>query len=193
MGRASSKELFVFVGLVLAGVGLRMQFQHLPNFAPVAALALFSGYYFRSRMLAVATPIFVMLLTDSMIGAYHPVLMAVVYGMLASPILFRSFLRRHLNVQGASGRQAALSTLGLVGCGLLSSIAFFVVTNFATWMIGGLYDYTWHGLTRCFVQALPFFRYTVAGDLFFATALFGSYAFVCSFAWDRRTAVSQTA
>ncbi len=174
--------------LVTAGVALRMQFQHLPNFAPVAALALFSGYFFRSRLLAMATPISVMLLSDSMIGTYHPVMMAAVYGMLVLPVLFRTFLRRHLDVQDANGREAFTATLGLVGCGLASSVAFFIVTNFATWMVGGLYEQTWQGLTRCFVQAIPFFRYTVTGDLCFAVVLFGGYALAASLASIRKSA-----
>ena len=192
MGRASTKELAVFCGLVCAGIALRMQFQYLPNFAPVAALALFSGYFFRSRLLAVAAPVSVMMATDWLIGAYHPVLMAAVYGTLALPVLFRGVLRRWLDVSGGSGRQAVLATCGLIGCGLASSIAFFVVTNFATWLVGGLYASTWDGLNRCFIQAIPFFRFTVVGDLAFASGLFGSYALVCILSKVRQPTIALT-
>lgn len=189
MRRSSTFELFVFAILVLAGTTVRLQFQDLPNFAPVAALALFSGYFFRSRWLAIAAPVLVMLLSDAMIGTYHPVLMVAVYGMLALPVAFRSLLRGTLDVQNKNARQAGLATVGLIGCGIVSSLAFFVVTNLATWMVGGLYDHTWHGLTRCFVQAIPFFRYTVAGDLVFAVALFGSYALLSNLVVARKPAV----
>ena len=172
------KQLIAFMILVSAGVTVRLMFQDLPNFAPVAALALFSGYFFTSRLMAVAAPITVMLVTDWFLGSYHPVLMVAVYGMLAMPVLFRGLLRRGLDLQGTSQRRAALATIGLVGCGLASSLAFFVVTNFATWLVGGLYPPTWDGLVNCYVQALPFFRYTLAGDLLFATLLFGSYAWL---------------
>jgi hypothetical protein len=188
--RSSTFELFVFAILVFVGTTARLQFQDLPNFAPVAALALFSGYFFRSRWLAIAAPVLVMLLSDAMIGTYHPVLMVAVYTMLALPVVFRDLLRRTMDVQNKSARQAGMATLGLIGCGVVSSLAFFVVTNFATWIVGGLYEHTWHGLTRCFIQAIPFFRYTVAGDLAFAVALFGSYALVSNYMTVRRTSAA---
>jgi hypothetical protein len=37
------------------------------------------------------------------------------------------------------------------------------------------------------VQAIPFFRYTLAGDLFFAVVLFGGYALTMSFASATKT------
>jgi hypothetical protein len=45
----------------------------------------------------------------------------------------------------------------------------------------GIYEHTFAGMLHCYVQAIPFFRYTLAGDLFFAVALFGSYAVAMSF------------
>jgi len=34
------------------------------------------------------------------------------------------------------------------------------------------------GLAQCLAQAIPFFRYTLAGDAVFATVFFGSYVVV---------------
>lgn len=174
--RACCQQSVAFLLLVSAGIAVRLMFQDLPNFAPVAALALFSGYFFTSRLLAVAAPVTVMLVTDWFLGSYHPLLMVAVYGMLAMPVLFRGLLRRELSLDATSRPRSALAAAGLIGCGLVSSVAFFVVTNFATWLVGGLYQLTWEGLCTCYVQAVPFFRYTVAGDLVFATLLFGGYA-----------------
>ena len=39
------REVVVWVLLVVSGVALRFGFEHIPNFAPVAAIALFSGYF----------------------------------------------------------------------------------------------------------------------------------------------------
>ena len=54
--RAWLLEAWVFGALVLFGAGLRLYFRDLPNFAPVAALALFSGYWFRSWRTAAGVP-----------------------------------------------------------------------------------------------------------------------------------------
>ena len=43
--------------LITAGVALRLVFRDVPNFAPVAALALFAGYYFRNAGWALLVPL----------------------------------------------------------------------------------------------------------------------------------------
>jgi hypothetical protein len=55
-------------------------------------------------------------------------------------------------------------------------VLFFVVTNFGTWLLSGMYPMTASGLTACFVAAIPFFQNTVAGDLFYSGVLFGGFA-----------------
>ena len=169
-------ETAVFVTLIWAGVALRWYFQYLPNFAPVAALALFSGYFFRHWLVALAVPILVMLISDTRIGGYHPAMMVCVYTMLALPVAARSVLRGRLRSAGQEWRRVVAALAGLIGCALVASLAFFFVTNFATWMFGQVYAHTWAGLVNCYVQALPFLRYTLTGDLVFASVLFGGHA-----------------
>jgi hypothetical protein len=66
------------------------------------------------------------------------------------------------------------------------SLLFFVVTNFAVWLTGQMYPMTGAGLGTCYVAAIPFFRNTVLGDVFFATVLFGGLAFLENrLAWMR--------
>jgi hypothetical protein len=43
-----------------------------------------------------------------------------------------------------------------------------------------MYDHTAAGLLQCYAAALPFFRYTLAGDMFFAVVLFGGYTWAWS-------------
>ena len=38
-----------------------------------------------------------------------------------------------------------------------------------------MYPHTSAGLEACFVAAIPFFQNTLAGDLFYATMLFGGF------------------
>jgi hypothetical protein len=51
---------------------------------------------------------------------------------------------------------------------------FFLLSNFGVWL-GGWYPMTGSGLVACFVNAIPFYGYTVAGDLAFTVALFGAW------------------
>jgi hypothetical protein len=178
------------LALVGAGVGLRLVFRDIPNAAPVAALALFAGYFLRSPWMALAVPLSVMAVSDWFLGGYAWQMMALVYGMLAMPVAMRPWLRRafRLHETGAGGPWAP--TAGLVGSSLACSVLFFVVTNFGVWLMFGTYAPTLEGLWHCYLSAIPFFRYTLAGDLGFALVLFGGYAAVTALA-SRRVTASQ--
>ncbi|MCU0959310.1 MAG: hypothetical protein MUF48_04335 [Pirellulaceae bacterium] len=173
-------DLSAFVLLVGSGVALRLACQDLPNFAPVAALALVSGYFFRSAILALCVPLAVMGISDWFVGGYHWGVMAVVYAVLAFPVLLRSWLRGTFELRGRRPAQRLVPLAGLIACGLFSSLVFFVVTNFAVWVAFDTYAMSWSGLAHCYAAAVPFFRYTLAGDLFFGLVLFGTYALALS-------------
>ncbi|MDG2384263.1 MAG: hypothetical protein P8N76_21520 [Pirellulaceae bacterium] len=176
-----TEQILVFGILVAACVGLRLYFQTIPNFAPVAAVALFAGYFFKSRRLAVLAPITAMAISDQFTGAYQPILMATVYGCLAVPALVGGPLRQKLSQRGPIA-----CSLTLLSCSLASSLLFFLATNLATWLVTPWYPRTIAGLTQCLISAVPFFRYTLMGDLFFAAALFGSYAAICQLVTSHR-------
>jgi hypothetical protein len=175
----------IFGGLVAAGALSRIWFHELPNFAPIAAMALFAGYYFRSAKVAVLVPLLAMSLSDLVIGSYDWQVMAVVYAALALPVAFRGLLRKHLAIERGSARSATIGLSGLVTCSLASSLFFFLATNFACWFFGNMYERNGQGLILCYLQGIPFFRFTLAGDLFFGALLFGSYAAALNFGWAK--------
>jgi hypothetical protein len=121
----------------------------------VAGISLFAGFYFRSWMIAAALPLSIMAISDCWIGGYAPQMMALVYAMLALPVACRGWLRRLWNAPRYTTRKPLT---GLLGCSFLASCTF-----------------SWSGLVECYVSALPFFRYTLAGDLFYSLVLFGGY------------------
>lgn len=174
--RPWSRDILVLIALIGGGVALRVALSDLPNFAPVAALALFAGYFFGSTVLALCVPLAVMALSDWVLGSYDWYMMALVYGMLALPALAGPWLRRTFNLQNRGKVAALMPVGGLVGSSLIASVLFFLVTNFGVWMWFGSYELTFSGLVQCYAAAIPFFRYTLAGDLMFSVVLFGSYA-----------------
>lgn len=58
---------------------------------------------------------------------------------------------------------------------LASSVMFYIVTNLAVWAFESRYPRNRIGLMTCYTTAIPFFRNSVAGDLFFAVILFGGF------------------
>lgn len=178
MNRPRINDLLVFVLLVTLGVVARVAFQYVPNFAPVAGIALFAGYFFGHRLLAIAAPLTIMLISDRLVeaGGYALPLMLTVYTLLALPVLLSRFVRRYFTFDQPSAGKAFQSVAGLMASSLACSLIFFLGTNFAVWATSSWYEPTFAGLVSCYTSAIPFFRYTLAGDAIFATTLFGSYA-----------------
>ena len=52
-----------------------------------------------------------------------------------------------------------------IGNILLASFLFFLISNFGVWILG--YPKNLEGLMLCYTMAIPFFGYSIAGDLFF--------------------------
>lgn len=166
----------LLVALVALGVGLRLYFRDLPNFAPVAALALFSGYFFRGWLTALSVPLAVMAISDYFIGGYAWQVTVVVYASLALPVALRGVVRRWMSLKHNGLKSALAAAAGLMTCALGSSLIFYLTTNLACWIWFDT-DHTASGLLHNYLSALPFYRYTVAGDLLFAFGLFGVHAF----------------
>ncbi|MFO0808063.1 MAG: DUF6580 family putative transport protein [Gemmataceae bacterium] len=138
----------------------------LPNVTAVGALALYCGSRL-NPLVAWLPPLAVMAATDLLLERWFglPPFNRAVYGCYVVNVLLGYFLVR---------RPAINRVLGV---GLLGSVIFFVVTNFEVWRTSTdsaflSYPKTWDGLVACYTAALPFFRYTLLGDLTFAVAFF---------------------
>lgn len=65
--------------------------------------------------------------------------------------------------------------LRVIGAALTSSVSFFLVTNFTSWLVGTLpYPRNLSGILTSYEFALPFFRHAVEGDLLFTLAMFAT-------------------
>ena len=165
---SSFSYLVILAALIALGVAGRL-LPHPPNFTPMAAIALFAGFIFIKRYMAVVAVISTMLLCDyfafgslsaSWFGSKS---MFVVYIALLFPVVFKNFLQKKLGV------------LRIFGAALASSSVFFLATNFAVWAFSPMYEKTLEGLVLCYTMAIPFFQNTVAGDLIWSGAIFGAY------------------
>jgi len=147
------------IALVVLAVATRL-LPHPPNLTAVGAVGLFAGACLRPAHAFTATGA-AMLLTDLLLGLYHPVAMLGVYaGMLAGVPLGRALLRARRGV----ARQAAAATAG--------ALVFFLLSNLGTWLAGELYPRTLHGLAQCYLLALPFLAPTLLGNLLYLPLLF---------------------
>ncbi|MDG2384595.1 MAG: hypothetical protein P8N76_23200 [Pirellulaceae bacterium] len=156
-----SSRLLVVTMITLFAVAMRF-LPHPPNFAPVAALALFAGSLCRSKKIGLLIPVIAMLVSDWMLG-FHS-LMLVVYGCLIFNVVIGQYWI------GQSGRQPSK----LVAASVIGSCLFFCATNFACWL--SFYEPNLNGFISCYTLALPFFRNTLLSDLTYTTLFFGAVA-----------------
>lgn len=154
------------ITLFIALGALSRLIPHPLNFTPVAAMALFGGTYIQNKRLSFFIPMATMFLSDIVMQlvngtGFYPD-MGFVYGAMILMTLVGFALR-------GKNQRAAILAASLTG-----SILFFIITNFGTWTTG-LYGYTSQGLVNCYVAAIPFFKGTVLGDLFYNLVFFGAY------------------
>lgn len=164
---AMKPRLALLIALV-AGAALMRLVPHPPNFTPIAALALFAGAHFESPRVALAVPLVAMLVSDVALQMMH--------GTGLHSALFAVYLSFVAVVGIGLLLNSRRRPAWILAAALASSTLFFVVTNFAVWAQGSMYPLTPEGLMACYIAAIPFFGWTVAGDLFYTTLLFGSFA-----------------
>ena len=150
MKEKNKRILFITLFIVIAA--LMRLIPHPPNFVPITAIAIFAGVKFRNIKLAYVIPIAVMLISDLFIGFYSISLFVYLAFIL---ITTYSYIFKKYSIKNI----------------LLSSLLFFVVTNFGVWLIGG-YPKNIEGLILCYTMAIPFFTNSLMADLLFSAILY---------------------
>jgi hypothetical protein len=134
------------------------------NFAPVGAMALFSGAKLGRSWKAFLLPLVALFCGDLFVGLYTLKIMVLVYFSFSLSVLIGIAFRR---------RQ---SPLPLSFATFLSALQFFLITNVAVWAFGTTYWHNIPGLVTCYVAGIPYFGNTLAGDAFYALLFFGGFA-----------------
>ena len=156
MNTLQASERGTALGLLILGIAGRLT-PHPWNVTPLIAIALLGGALLPARW-AVGLPVAIAAVSDLVLG-WHTTL----------PFTWAGFaLAAGL---GAWLRRPSAARVALVA--VAASTAFFIVSNFGVWLVGGLYEPTLAGLRACFIAAVPFYRQMLAGDLICTLALFG--------------------
>ncbi len=152
------KEIFP-ISLILILAFARL-IPHPPNFTPIIAVAIISGYFFKNINLSLLTLLIAMLISDLFIGFYENVIF-----VYASLLLITFVFHKISN---------KINFINLFIYGFAGSLIFFVVSNFGVWALGSPgvfnipYDKTLNGLIECYILAIPFFGNTFLSTLIFA-------------------------
>ena len=131
---------------------------HPPNFTPIIAMAIMSGYFFRNIYLSLFVMLFSMLLADVFIGFYYNMIFVYLTLFLITFIFF--------NISNK------INSKNLLICSLTGSLIFFIFSNFGVWFLGSLYEKSLTGLVECYILAIPFFLNTLLSTIFFSYSSF---------------------
>ncbi|HLC83040.1 MAG TPA: DUF6580 family putative transport protein [Bacteroidia bacterium] len=157
---------FIFITSAILLAALSRVFPHFDNFTPIAAMALFGGVYFSDKRLAFIVPLVAMIISDVILelttgwGFHNTIVYVYVAFILTAAIGL--IVRKNTNVQT------------VLGASVISSLLFFIITNFGVWAASGGVGGA-PGLATTYVLGVPFFAPTLLGDVFYNTILFGAF------------------
>lgn len=164
--------------LILFAIAARLM-PHAPNFTPLGAMALFSGanykrYSFLITLVALLISDYLLLYVNPF--SKNPINISAFYSPTAlfhstSIFVYFSFLLNVLIGRWIAKNQSANRIL--TGS-LFASLQFFAITNFGVWA-SGMYSRGFDGLLQSYAMGLPFFKWTILGDLFYTGIFFGTY------------------
>ncbi len=171
----NTKRILVISGFILAAALTRL-LPHPYNFAPMGAMSIFGAAYFADKRFAFFMPLLAMFVSDLLVNNlmyssfYGRFVLFTpsfwwMYGALAVIVLAGIFILKKVTVKT------------IFAGSLTASVIFFLVTNFGAWVGSPVYPRGIEGLLMSYAAGIPFFHYTVLGDLFYSGILFGMFEF----------------
>jgi hypothetical protein len=174
-------QILFSTAIILLIAGSRL-IPHSANFVPVFAMILFSTVHLKNKWNAILISVGALWLSDLYINnwsssavffdKYNPMtgeLLIDNFIFISSPIQYLAYLL--IAFLGIQIFKKSISLPKVFGSSLLAGIIFFIISNFSVW----LHPLYIKSLWACYIDAIPFFRATLASNIFFSTILFGGY------------------
>ncbi len=165
------KDLFLALTCIIIGFAYRLIPGHPSNITPVAAMALIGGMYISRRTLAFVAPILALYLGDLVL---NNTILRSFFPDHSGLVLWSDYMAFNILAMIATviigivlSKSNALSKI--LGGGITSSVAFFVITNMGAWLTTIIYPKTLTGLLACFTAGIPFFQNTLLSNFLFIT------------------------
>ena len=148
------------------------------GFAPQIAMALFAGSVSKDKRFAFLFPILSLFISDLLYQFLYTQGLTTIKGFYGGQVL-NYLLIASVTIIGFFINK---NKIGQIFIGSLAgAVYFFVASNFAVWVGGGLdinnqpYPRSFNGLLLSYTEALPFFKWSVISTLIFNGIFFGSF------------------
>lgn len=171
----NKKRFLVLSGFIIIAALSRI-IPHPYNFAPIGAMSIFGAAYFTDKKFSFLLPLFAMFVSDLLV---NNLLYANFYGgfVLFTPGFYWMYGAIALIVVAGIFILKKVNTKTVIAGSLSASVIFFLITNFGTWLGNPMYPQGIEGLLMSYTAGIPFFHYTVLGDLFYSGVMFGAFEY----------------
>ena len=149
-------QFYIFPIILILILSFSRLIPHPSNFTPILAVGIFAGFYFQNFILSFFIVIFSMFLGDLYLG-FHSTMFFTYSALLVSVLtgyLIKNFKFFEIFISG-----------------LISSLSFFIITNFGAWLTLEMYEKNLAGLFQSYVMAIPFFHNTLISTLLYLAIL----------------------
>lgn len=164
MNYLNKKNIILALGLVALGITGRMLLVAYPNVETLTAVSILAGALL-GPYLGMAVSLFSVVGSDMMIGNTNILLYTWTAWALIG--ITSSLLKRRQRGKV----QIWMDSLKFTGFGVVSTLVFYAWTNFGVWHLSGMYPHTLAGLEMSYINALPFLRNQLLGNLLIVPVL----------------------
>ena len=151
--------------VIILSLSLTRLIPHPWNFTPVLATGIFAGFYFKQFYLSLFIVILSMFIGDLYLG-FHST-MFFTYISLAVAVIIGLYIKHFKFTE-------------ILFSGLVSSVCFFIITNFGAWLTLEMYEKNFTGLLQSYVMAIPFFHNTLISTFLYLILLKLLFNFIIS-------------
>src|SRR3989338_8931998 len=158
MNHLNRKNIITALLLVIVGIVGRLALEAYPNIETLTAVSIIAGALL-GPYLGFVVALFSVVGSDMVIGNTNILL----YTWSAWTVIGISsaLLKRH----SRSRVMVWMDSLKFTGFGVVTTLFFFLWTNFGVWHLSGMYPHTLDGLMLSYFNGLPFLRNQLLGNL----------------------------
>lgn len=164
MNYFNKHNVIIAVVLVMVGITGRLALEAYPNIETLTAVSIIAGALL-GPYLGLVVALFSVIGSDMVIGNTNILLYT--WSAWAAIGISSALLKRH----SRSRIMVWLDSLKFTGFGVVTTLFFFLWTNFGVWHLSGMYVHTWDGLMLSYFNGLPFLRNQLLGNLLIVPVL----------------------
>ena len=174
------RDLVIILACILV-IGVLRLFIPIPNFSPIGAIALTGGFILGKNKWSYLLPMCGLLLSDLVLGMASQINFDYLFS-LSFVMVYVAFAITILLGIYAKNRNSN-SGLGLLPFAVLSSVMFFLITNFGAWLYDPIYVKDLSGLISSYIAGLAFYKQAIFGNMALNHLLATSF-FTVLFSWS---------